>query len=371
MIRLRRTTMSLISGIAARVEPAQPLRQRPRVTVVVLCYKYGHFLQAAVASVLSQEGVDIDVIIVDDGSPDNSSEVARGLAAEDPRVHALILDENQGPVGAFNCALPFVTGTYLVRLDADDILSPGALARATALLESHPEVGFVYGRPLHFRGDKIPESAVRNPQTWTIWDGRCWLDLRCRLGVNCMTSPEVVMRTTLQHVLGGQLEDLGHTHDMEMWLRAARHMAVGRVNGADQALIRVHPNSRMRTMYNSIFLDLEERHRAFQRSLLWPTGRSVPQYSDMAASTIARQAIDLVNHAYERRKTDEIHADQFVNLALRVWPPIAESKVFRKMTRRRAVGARLAPWVPFFFVNAALRSLRGKVLYRYWKWSGL
>ena len=57
------------------------------VSVVIPCYNYGHFLEEAVASVLDdQEGVDVRVLIIDDASPDDSAEVARKIAAREPRV---------------------------------------------------------------------------------------------------------------------------------------------------------------------------------------------------------------------------------------------------------------------------------------------
>ncbi|MET1154219.1 glycosyltransferase, partial [Arthrobacter sp.] len=274
------------------------------------------------------------------------------------------------PVGAYNVALEHVTGSYLVRLDADDELTPGALARATALLEAHPEVGFVYGRPCNFQGDELPPAQL-HPSTWSIWNGIDWLELRCRLGVNCMTSPEVVIRASLQRELGGQLEELGHTHDMEMWLRAARHAGVGRVNNVDQAFIRIHQESRMRTLFRSQFLDLEERHKAFELALSRSAGRRVPGLDKTARISIAREAIDHVRHAYERRQTGDESLADFVTLAGEVWPPILCSRAMSGLKARQKVGPTLAPWLPQYFASAAIRGLRNRAAYRYWRWSGL
>ena len=71
-------------------------------------------------------------------------------------------------------------------------------------------------------------------RSWTVWPGRQWLADRCRSGLNVITSPEVVVRTSVIRRVGGQ-QPLAHTHDMEMWMRISAFSDVGRVDGPDQA----------------------------------------------------------------------------------------------------------------------------------------
>ena len=71
---------------AMRLHRPKPFVGAPRVSVVIPCYNYGRYLPDAVASALDQDGLDVDVLVVDDASPDDSAEVARRLAAADPRV---------------------------------------------------------------------------------------------------------------------------------------------------------------------------------------------------------------------------------------------------------------------------------------------
>src|SRR5690348_14990448 len=123
---------------------AQSLRCRPSVTVVIPCYNYGRYLSTAVKSVLDQPGVDVEAIVIDDASTDESSEVVRALAASDPRVRAILHRRNCGHIATYNEGLEQATGDYVVLLSADDALPVGSLARATALLETHPSVGLVY-----------------------------------------------------------------------------------------------------------------------------------------------------------------------------------------------------------------------------------
>ena len=120
-------------------------------------------------SVLDQEGVDVRVLIIDDASPDDSGEVAMALAAEDERVEARAHAENQGHLATYNEGLlEWAEGSYSVLLSADDLLTPGALSRATAVLETNPSVGFVYGHVLRWMDG---ESEARSPRQCHRRDG--------------------------------------------------------------------------------------------------------------------------------------------------------------------------------------------------------
>src|SRR5438477_11093871 len=136
----------------AFVQSPASLADVPSVSVVVPCYNYATFLPEALASALSQEGVQVEVIVVDDASTDDSAEVAEKFAADDGRVRVIRLEKNGRQVAAVNLALSKASGEFVVRLDADHLLTPGSLARSTALLRAFPDVGLVYGYPLHFEG---------------------------------------------------------------------------------------------------------------------------------------------------------------------------------------------------------------------------
>ena len=101
--------------------------RRPQVSVIITCYNYGRFLPDAVNSALSQEHVEPEIIVVDDASTDDSANVAERLARNDPRVAVIRHDRNTGQVEAFNEGLAAASGEFIVRLDADDLLTPGSL----------------------------------------------------------------------------------------------------------------------------------------------------------------------------------------------------------------------------------------------------
>src|SRR4051812_11331027 len=113
--------------------------RRPTVSVVVPCYNYGRFLDVCVGNILDQEGVDVRVLIIDDASPDGSGEVARRLAAEHDRVEARVHEVNKSHIATYNEGLlEWADGDYSVLISADDLLAPGALKRATDVMEANP-----------------------------------------------------------------------------------------------------------------------------------------------------------------------------------------------------------------------------------------
>jgi len=107
----------------------------PKVTVVIAAYSAADSLEAAVTSALSQEGAIIDVVIVDDLSPDDTFAAASELAQRNPAVTAVRMTQNGGPAGARNTALNTATGDWIAVLDADDRFDAGRLAALCALAD--------------------------------------------------------------------------------------------------------------------------------------------------------------------------------------------------------------------------------------------
>jgi CDP-glycerol glycerophosphotransferase len=102
-------------------------RRSPLVSVVVPTYRTAAYLPACLDSLLAQTYADLEVVVVDDGSPDDSAAIAQSYADRDPRVKVLRQD-NAGLGAARNAGLRATTGELLAFADADDVVPPGALA---------------------------------------------------------------------------------------------------------------------------------------------------------------------------------------------------------------------------------------------------
>lgn len=130
------------------------------IDVAIPCYQYGRFLRDGVTSVLSQGIRSVRVLIIDNASTDNSVEVAQQLAAEDRRVEVVAHRRNLGQHASFNEGIDWARADYFLILCADDLLAPGALARAISLMERQPKVHLTYGRALIVPMDEPFPSVV-------------------------------------------------------------------------------------------------------------------------------------------------------------------------------------------------------------------
>ena len=334
-----------------RSEAERPPAGSPSVSVVITNYNYARFLPDAVTSALTQSDVDVEVIVVDDLSADDSQQVIAELAASDPRVRPILREVNGGPVAAFNDGVEAAAGRYLVRLDADDLLTPGSLARSVALAELFPAVGLVYGNPVHFHGD-VPQQARIRPTGFTVWAGHDWLTLRCALAVNCITSPEVLMRTSVLRAVGG-MRPLHHAHDFELWMRLARASDVGHVDGADQAWHREHDASLSATQVD-VLRDLNERADAFE--LLFTDGQGSPaddaDLLRLASAALANEAITRTTQAYVAGRGATPETDAYLEFARRLHPDLATLPRGRVLATVQRLGPQAARRSPSLFVGA-------------------
>jgi glycosyltransferase involved in cell wall biosynthesis len=115
----------------------------PRTSVIITSYNYARYLPTAMASVLTQTDRDLELIVVDDSSSDDSVALARACA--DSRVR-VIVQPHRGLGAARNTGIRSARGLYIAFLDADDVWAPDKLARQCDLLERQPDVGLVYTR---------------------------------------------------------------------------------------------------------------------------------------------------------------------------------------------------------------------------------
>lgn len=292
-----------------------------RVDVIVPCYRYAQFLRGCVESVLTQPVTDVRVLIIDDASPDHTAEVAAELAGRDGRVEFRRHPVNRGHIATYNEGLDWADGDYTVLLSADDLLVPGALLRASRLMDAHPDVGFVYGNIIRYiNGDELPQPSTTSGNCdWQIHDGRDWIEALCRTCDNFIASPEVVVRTRLQRELGGYRAELPHSGDFEMWMRFAAHAAVG-VLDADQAYYRIHGQSMTDRLFRAKHAAIQQRKVAFD-ALFRDYGHRLPEVEKLhrlAANAIATDALSEAYDAFYKRDMESCR--KLVDLAVSACP---------------------------------------------------
>jgi glycosyltransferase involved in cell wall biosynthesis len=124
----------------------------PLVSVVLIFRNEERFLEEAVQSVLEQTLADWELILVDDGSTDRSTPIARELAAEDERIRYIDHPghQNRGMSASRNLGVAHTTAPYIALLDADDVSEPEKLAEQVDLLESMPDVAMICGALLYW-----------------------------------------------------------------------------------------------------------------------------------------------------------------------------------------------------------------------------
>jgi glycosyltransferase involved in cell wall biosynthesis len=137
-----------------------------RVSVVIPVFEMGRYLTEAIASIEGQGHPDVEIIVVDDGSSDDTPDV---IAALGDRVIALRQD-NQGPAVARNAGLALATGDVIAFCDADDLWPEGKLARQLARLDEEPELDAVLGRIQYVAidGGEIPDIEFENLDQKTL-----------------------------------------------------------------------------------------------------------------------------------------------------------------------------------------------------------
>ena len=357
--------------LVERIDPPAIPARRARVSVIIPCYNYGHFLPFSVHSAVNQVGCIPEVIIVDDASTDGSLEVAHRLERESANVIVIENPENQGHVQTFNNGLKVATGEFIVRLDADDLLTPACLSRSTALFDNYRSVGLVYGRPRHF-SSPTPPSPVSTDPKWTVWRGDDWVRERCARGVNCITTPEAMVRSSVFHSIGALSTKLRYAQDMEIWLRVAAVSDVGYISGPDQALHRDHDASMSVTAGSGILVDLIERRTVFEVLFDGPGG-ALPDAQRLARSAkrrLAREALRHVCHSYDRNRFSEELSRNLIDFALTTDPGVLKAPEWAALKRRERLGQERVRRNPLFAAHAVLRRIAFELAFARWLRTG-
>ena len=184
----------------------------PEVSVIIPCFNTGSYLAEAIDSVLAQTFDDFEIIVVDDGSTDNTRQVATSYS--DPKVRC-VYQHNQGLSAARNTGIRYATGNFVMFLDADDLILPTKLARQTELLAANPDCGLAFCDFRYFQ-DGTPEVLI--PHNLEPSDADV---LRKLVAGNFFAVHTALVRQSCFKKAGVFCEDLSAVEDWDLWLRMA------------------------------------------------------------------------------------------------------------------------------------------------------
>lgn len=192
--------------------PAAP-KLAPHISVIIPAYNCAEYLPSALNSVIAQAGVTVDIIVVDDGSTDNTSEIMTAYA---PQVR-YIRQDNAGPAAARNTGLREAKGDYLVFLDADDLFIPQHLLSQYQHLCSHPDASMVVCLNAYF--------TQEHPTAPRIYDGFWPLVTEERAvqlcHFNIMPIHSLLIKREVFEKVGFFDDTLRACEDHDYWLRCA------------------------------------------------------------------------------------------------------------------------------------------------------
>lgn len=141
---------------------------QPFFSIIIPCYNYGHFLERAINSIKYQDFPNWEILIIDDGSTDNSAQVAKRHAAESNNINYQF-QSNSGPATARNLGISQCQGKYIIFLDADDTLAPEALTTVNKIFSTNKNIECLIGAhaTIHSNGTtKISPAPIlpENPE---------------------------------------------------------------------------------------------------------------------------------------------------------------------------------------------------------------
>ncbi len=193
------------------------MKNKPIVSVIIPTYNQANFIDKAIESVLQQTYQDFEIIVINDGSTDNTEEIIRGF--EDKRVKYIKkYKKNRGISIARNIGIKVARGKYIALLDSDDEWLPEKLDKQIKILQDgSPELGVVYSNLCYIDKKGKNMNKLRNPKK----EGYIYKDL---LGGNYVGTPSTLLIRKECFNRVGLFDDLLNSQeDWDMWIRIAKY----------------------------------------------------------------------------------------------------------------------------------------------------
>ncbi len=203
----------------------------PCVSIILPTYNCAGFLPDSIGSILLQTYDSYEIIVVDDGSTDNTREVLKPFMQ---RIQYIHLVKNKGLPAARNTGIRAARGEYLAFIDADDLWLPEKLQTDIAYLNKHPDVGMVYSKHLNV---DVNGRALNGGTKKRLPSGNIFTQLFSEQ--NFIIPSSVVVRREVFNMTGLFDEQLFNCQDWDMWLRIA---FFSKIAGINKTLIKYRHN---------------------------------------------------------------------------------------------------------------------------------
>ncbi len=223
----------------------------PAISVIIPTHNRAHYLTEALGSVFAQTFTDYEVILVDDGSTDDTPKILAPYIQQ--KKVRYVFQEPAGVSAARNRGLSLARAPHIAFLDSDDLFLPTKLDKQMKLFERDPQLGFVHCNFSKF-DDQGKDLGVRDTSRFS---GRIYPSMLQEWSV-LMAMPCMLMRIEVIKEVGGFDESMARAEDLDLWRRIARRYAVGVV---PEALVRVRVHS------SSTSFDRAKGAQGFERYL--------------------------------------------------------------------------------------------------------
>ncbi len=196
----------------------------PDVTVVIPVHNGEDFVGDAIRSVLAQDGVTVQLLVVDDASTDGTSEIVRTFGDD---VQLVTLPKQPTGIAATNAGLALADGEFVCILHHDDVLLPGKLARHVELMRRHPEVGLSYSAQHYIDANGRRLGTIRSPLMHRDYVVSGAVELRALAIQNYVNFCNAVVPRSAYEAVGDYPAQWQITAEWAMWTRLAKRYDVG------------------------------------------------------------------------------------------------------------------------------------------------
>lgn len=188
--------------------------ENPLVSVVIPCFNLGEFVIDAINSIIHQTYKHFEIIVINDGSTDNTSNILKSFINKNPKINIKIIETpNSGAAHSRNLGILKSTGKLVLPLDADDILDQTFIEKAVNILKKHPEVSIVYSDIYEFGNvERLVQAGNLNSRIITIF--------------NQLTCTALFYKNVWDRI-GGYDEEIDGFEDWDFWISAFEHSFIG------------------------------------------------------------------------------------------------------------------------------------------------